>query len=276
MARPKTPRWLEAARLAGGERPAQKPDWLSRALARAGVMPLEDAERAIRAGRVSVGGKKATEPLAPLRPGQPVKVDGREVSLEARTLVLAFHKPGGVVSSRSDPEGGGTVFERLSAALPPELKGYGWHAVGRLDRNTTGLLLFTNDERFVAHATSPQTHLPKRYVAKVLGKADDQKLEPLRKGMSLHDGPARPAKAELRGPGVVAITLTEGRNHQVKRMLGEVGLPVVALHREAVGELTLDVGPGEVRLLTDDEVRAGLSFDPTFRAPVRAPGPPGS
>jgi 23S rRNA pseudouridine2605 synthase/16S rRNA pseudouridine516 synthase len=125
-------------------------------------MPLAEAERAIRTGRVKVGARCVREPLTPVRPGEPVRVDGQPVSLEAKTLVVAFHKPEGVVTSTIDPEGQGTVFERLQSALPPELHPFGWHAVGRLDRNTTGLLLFTNDERFVAHATSPQTHLSKR------------------------------------------------------------------------------------------------------------------
>jgi 23S rRNA pseudouridine2605 synthase/16S rRNA pseudouridine516 synthase len=265
MARNKTPKWLEAARHSGKARPAGKPDWLSRALARAGVLPLPDAERAIREGRVTLSGRTVREPLAPLRPNEEVRLDGQAVSVAPVTRVLMFHKPAGVVTSTQDPEGKGTVFERLFTALPNELRGFGWHAVGRLDRNTTGLLLFTNDERFVAHATSPATHLPKRYVAHVLGKADEAKLEPLRKGIRLHDGPARPAVVQLRAPGVVALTLTEGRNHQVKRMLGEVGLPVTALHREAVGAITLDVDEGKLRQLTDEEVREGLGFDPVAR-----------
>ena len=197
-----------------------------------------------------------------MRPGDEVRLDGRQVDLRARTRVLAFHKPAGVVTSTVDREGIGTVFERLAAVLPPALRGYGWHAVGRLDRNTTGLLLFTNDERFVAHATLPATHLPKRYVARVQGRADDEKLEPLRRGILLDDGPARPAAVKRRGPDEVELTITEGRYHQVKRMLAAVGLPVRALHREAVGGLVLDVPEGAVRELDPEEIRTHLGWPP--------------
>ncbi|HZH03322.1 MAG TPA: pseudouridine synthase, partial [Myxococcaceae bacterium] len=159
-----------------------------------------------------------------------------------------------------DPEGVGTVFECLAQRLPPELPPHGWHTVGRLDRNTTGLLLFTNDEWLVAHVTSPKTHLPKRYLARVSGTPTEEKLDPLRGGILLEDGPTLPAGARLCEDGRVELTLTEGRNHQVKRMLGAVGLPVLALHRQAVGALVLDVPEGAVRLLTEDEVRQSLGY----------------
>jgi 23S rRNA pseudouridine2605 synthase/16S rRNA pseudouridine516 synthase len=172
-----------------------------------------------------------------------------------------LHKPAGVVTHGSDPEGIGTVFDVLQAALPSDLHRFGWHAVGRLDRDTTGLLLFTNDERFVGHATSPDTHLAKRYVAKVGALVDDAKLEPLRRGVRIDDGElTRPAKAKARGDDSVELTLTEGRFHQVKRMLNAVGLPTLALHREAVGALELDVPVSSYRALSDDEVAKKLGF----------------
>jgi 23S rRNA pseudouridine2605 synthase/16S rRNA pseudouridine516 synthase len=182
--------------------------------------------------------------------------------------VLALHKPAGVVTHGSDPEGIGTVFDVLLAALPPELQRYGWHAVGRLDRDTTGLLLFTNDEKFVAHATAPQTHLPKRYVARVGGAVTEDKLATLRAGVKLDGVMTRPAKAKRRGDDSVELVLTEGKYHQVKRMLGEVGLPTLALHREAVGALELDVAERALRELRDDEVRTALSYEPRRAGPV--------
>jgi 23S rRNA pseudouridine2605 synthase len=239
----------------------ERTDWLARALARAGVMPEREAEAAIRAGRVTLQGRVVREPLALVRSGDLVRVDGHSVSLSAQTIVLAFHKPPGVITARSDPEGRKTVFDLLVPSLPPELAGYGWHAVGRLDRDTTGLLFFTNDERFVSHATLPKTHLSKRYVAEVRGEADAEKLRPLEIGIPLQDGPARPAKAKVRGPGVVEITLIEGRNRQVKRMLSAVKLPVKKLHREAIGEIVLDVPEGKWRRLSDVEIRS-LGFAP--------------
>ncbi len=223
-------------------------------------MPAPEAEAAVRAGRIQLNRRIVTQPMTLFRPGDEVRVDGRVVALTAPSIVLMFHKPAGVVTSSQDPEGKGTVFERLQAVLPPELQRFGWHAVGRLDRDTTGLLLFTNDEEVVQHVTSPQTHLPKRYIAAVGSRADLAKLEPLRKGVELHDGVARPAKARVLEDGKVELTITEGRHHQVKRMLGAVGLPVTQLHRAAIGGLALDVPEGAWRRLTEEEVRGALRF----------------
>ncbi|MBN9683744.1 MULTISPECIES: pseudouridine synthase [unclassified Corallococcus] len=239
----------------------EKPDWLSRALARAGAMPQDEAEAAIKAGRVTVNGRVATTPLTPVPPDAVIKVDGMPVRKGTPTHVLAFHKPAGVLTSTARQHRTGTVFELLLPQLPLELNRFTWHAVGRLDVDTTGLLLFTNDDKLVAHATSPETNLPKRYVATVFSTADDAKVEPLRQGMMLDDGPARPAKVRVRDEHTVEVTLTEGRHHQVKRMLGAVGLPARALHREAVGDITLDDIPeGGFRLLTEEEVREKLNY----------------
>ncbi|NBD08665.1 pseudouridine synthase [Corallococcus silvisoli] len=244
----------------------EKPDWLSRALARAGAMPQDEAEAAIKAGRVSINGRVATMPLTPVPPDAVLKVDGLPVRKVAPTHVLAFHKPAGVLTSTARQHRTGTVFEVLLPQLPMELSRFTWHAVGRLDVDTTGLLLFTNDDKLVAHVTSPETLLPKRYVATVFSTADDARVEPLRQGMTLDDGPARPATVRVRDEHTVEVTLTEGRHHQVKRMLGAVGLPARALHREAVGDITLDGLPESgFRLLTDEEVREKLHY--TGRAP---------
>ncbi|MBJ6765463.1 rRNA pseudouridine synthase [Myxococcaceae bacterium JPH2] len=257
----RTPRWLEAARLRGAGTPeGERADWLSRALGRAGVMPRAEAERAILEGRVELDGHVTREPFAPVGPASRVRVDGEPRSLEAPTRAVMLHKPAGLVVHGSDPEGVGTVFEHLTARLSPALRGYEWLAVGRLDRDTTGLLLFTNDERLVRHATAPQAHLPKRYVARVAGRPGDAALVRLREGVVLDDGLTRPAEARLREADVVELVLTEGRHHQVKRMLSAVGHPVLALHREAVGEVGLDVAEGAWRALREEEVAQGLRF----------------
>jgi 23S rRNA pseudouridine2605 synthase/16S rRNA pseudouridine516 synthase len=230
-------------------------------------LPLNEAERAIREGRVTLDGKVATVVVAPIDETSRVEVDGALVDLRPSTRVLAFHKPKGLVVDARDPEGIGTVFERLHQLLPRELRGFGWLAVGRLDRDTTGLLFFTNDERFVAHATDPETKLPKRYVATVSGRVSDEKLERLaRGGIDLGDFTTLPAKAERRAEKQVALTLTEGKFHQVKRMLGAVGLATLELHREGVGEYTLDVPHDDLRLLGDDEVERLLGYVPRHRA----------
>jgi pseudouridine synthase len=240
-----------------------KPDWLSRALARAGVLPLPEAEEAIRAGRVTINGRVVREPLAPVPEGAVLRVDGAEVRREVKTRVLAFHKPADLLTSTVSQHRTGTVYEVLLPQLSEKLARYTWHAIGRLDRGTTGLLLFTNDEKLVAHATSPETHLPKRYVATVQGTADEEKLEPLRRGVMLEDGPARPANVKLRDAHTVELSITEGRHHQVKRMLGAVGLPVRALHREAVGGVQLDIPEGTFRELTPKEISEGLRYTRT-------------
>ncbi len=233
-------------------------DWLSRALARAGVLPLDDAERAIVNGAVAVDGRVVKEPLAPVQVGKTrVTFDGHPVSLDWRTRVVMLHKPAGVAAHGK----GETVFDVLRAALPVELQRYGWHAVGRLDKDTTGLLLFTNDEKLVAHVTAPATKLPKRYVAQVAGQVTEEKLAALRRGVKIDEGPlTRPAKATARDARTVELVLTEGRFHQVKRMLNAVGLATLVLHREAVGTLELDVPLGELRELTDIEVSGKLGF----------------
>lgn len=259
MRRRKEPRWLQAAKAADD---GEVEDFLSRALSRAGVLPLVEAERAIREGRVTVNGKVATVVVAPLGENDRVEVDGALVDVRPKTLVLAFHKPKGLIVDVRDPERIGTVFERLHQLLPVELRGYGWLAVGRLDRDTTGLLFFTNDERFVAHATDPETKLPKRYVATVSGKVSDAKLEALRQGIELDDFHTQPAEAERRGQNQVVLTLTEGKFHQVKRMLGAVGLATLELHREGVGTYVVDVPLDSLRLLTDDEVQRWLGYQP--------------
>ncbi len=259
----KQPRWLRAGRAAGAAFDSkQKPDWLARALARAGHLPLADAGEAIVKGRVRIGARVVHEPFAPLLPGSEVFLDGVRVDVTPRTLVMMFHKPNGVVTSNVDQHGDGTVFDAFQRKLTPELNKYTWHAVGRLDRNTTGLLLFTNDEKFVAHATSPDSHLEKHYVATVDKKATDAQLEPLRQGMELDDGPTRPAKATLTEPGLISVVLTEGKNHQAKRMLGAVGLPVRALHRASIGGLQLDIPVGEVRAVTAEEIEKLLGYSP--------------
>ena len=263
MKRKKTPRWLEAARLRQeAVPPGERADWLARALGRAGVMPRAEAEEAIRAGRIEVGGRVEREPFAPVHPGEEVRVDGQVRGLEAPLHVLMFHKPAGLIVAGTDPEGVGTVFEHLRAVLPAQLKGFEWYAVGRLDRDTTGLLLFTNEERVVRHGTSPETHLPKRYVAEVAGRPSEEALGRLRQGLVLEDGPTRPAQARLLAPERVELVLTEGRHHQVKRMLAAVGHPVRTLHREAVGGVGLDVPVGSWRALTREELERGLGFRP--------------
>ena len=252
--RTQEPRWLRAARVRGA---AGAGDWVVRALGRGGALPRVQAEAAISAGRLTVDGGVVTDPFAPLPPGADVRLDGRPLTLAPATRALVLHKPAGLVVDGTDPEGRGTVFGHLEARLPPALAGYAWLAAGRLDRDTTGLLVFTNAPELVARLTRPEAKLEKRYVARVAGRPGPAALAQLAGGLVLDDGPTAPARAALRAPDVVELTLTEGRHHQVKRMLAAVGHPVLALHREAVGPLTLDgVAEGAWRELGAAEVAA--------------------
>ena len=257
MARRRETKWVEAARR--GAMPGED-TWLSRALGRAGVIPGAKVEQAIHSGRITVNGVLVREPMSPLTPSDKVAFDGDPLRLDAPTKVLAYHKPAGSVPAPSDPERGRTVFAELLPQLPPALQNYVWHAVGRLDRATTGMLLFTNDERFVTHATSPDAKLPKRYVARVDGRPDDSKVASLVEGLSLEDGPAKALAANLIAPGVVSLVIDEGRHHQVRRMLDALGLPIRGLHRDGIGGVTLDVAEGAWRELSGSEVRSGLGF----------------
>jgi 23S rRNA pseudouridine2605 synthase/16S rRNA pseudouridine516 synthase len=235
-------------------------DWLSRALGRAGVLTPRETEAAARDGRITIDGVPATDHLSAVEATSRVELDGRPVSLHFETRVLAYHKPPGIIVAGTDAEGQGTVFEALQRELPETLQHYTWHAIGRLDRATSGLLLFTNDERVVQHVTAPETHLSKRYVAKTGERVRETHVEQLVAGVRIDDGEACAASAAIRAPNQIEIVLTEGRYHQVRRMLNAVRLTVVSLHREAIGQLKLDVEKGHWRELSKGEIESGLGF----------------
>lgn len=195
----------------------------------------------------------------------------------ARTKVLAYHKPRGVVTTHDDELGRETVYDRLRATLDASLAVEDWHAIGRLDQETTGLLLVTNDGALVHHATQPATKVPKTYRALVKGRLDEGTLQALRDGVELSGGLGRSAPCEVllevhqTATSWITLTLTEGKNRQIRRMLLAVGSQVIRLQRVRVGGIALDVDEDRWRLLGDDEVRHGLGFEP--RALVTPPQP---
>jgi pseudouridine synthase len=187
-----------------------------------------------------------------------VEVDGRRVGDETPRVVLAFHKPKGVVTTRADPGGRKTVYDALRDV------GKWVFPVGRLDRDTSGFLVLTNDHRLGERLTSPEHHVPRTYHARVRGVPEDAVLRALREGIPLADGPTRPARVRVLGAARGAdglstwleIVLTEGRNRQVRRMGAAVGHDVLELARVRIGGLDLgDLAPGEWRELTPSEVR---------------------
>jgi pseudouridine synthase len=178
-----------------------------------------------------------------------VRLDGEPLAKQRLAYVL-LHKPAGVVTTASDPHGRPTVVDLVGvgARVVP---------VGRLDADTTGVLLLTNDGALAHRLAHPRYEVDKVYVAEVEGDPDEQALNMLAAGVGLDDGPAAPAQARRLARGRIEVTVHEGRKHQVKRMLAAVGHPVRRLHRRRYATLTVDgLGPGEWRELTPEEVDA--------------------
>jgi 23S rRNA pseudouridine2605 synthase len=229
------------------------------------VCSRREAERWIADGRVRVKGAVERSPSRWIDPScDQVVVDGRPVGDGTPRVVLAFHKPAGFVTTRADPGGRPTVYDALG-----EL-GRWVFPVGRLDRDTSGLLILTNDHRLGERLTSPEHHVPKTYHALVLGVPDRESLRALREGLPLGDGTqTRPARVRVLGtPSGAAgstwleIVLTEGKNRQVRRMGAAVGHEVVKLVRVRIGGFDVDdLGPGEWREIGPEEVETLVSID---------------
>jgi 23S rRNA pseudouridine2605 synthase len=215
-------------------------------LARAGVASRRGADELIKGGRVLVNGAPG-ELNTVVGTADRVEVDGRRVRRQPLAYVL-LHKPPGVVTTARDPQGRPTVVQLVghdTRVVP----------VGRLDADTTGALLLTNDGPLAHRLAHPRYGVEKTYVANVEGDPDEAALERLRRGLELEDGPTAPARARRLGRGRVELILHEGRKHQVKRMLEAVGHPVRRLHRSAYAGLTLqDLEPGAWRELMPEEV----------------------
>ena len=229
---------------------------LARALSKFGVCSRAEAVRWIESGRVQVDGRVSRFPARRIDPRQhEVRVDGRRVGDDTERIVLVLHKPAGYITSRGDPGGRPTVYDLLDADGP-------WvFPVGRLDRDSSGLLVLTNDHRLGQRLTDPEAHVPKRYHARVRGVPAPEALEALREGVPLGDGTiSRPAEVRSLGTAQsgtswLEIVLTEGKNRQVRRMCANVGHDVEELVRVAVGALDLgDLAPGQWRQLSPAEV----------------------
>ena len=224
---------------------------LQKFLASAGVASRRAAEEIIRAGRVTVDGAEVRDPARDVSGANVVTVDGRPVAPEAERVVYAVNKPRGVVSTASDPQGRPTVLALVSSPLR-------LYPVGRLDIDTTGLILLTNDGALAHRLLHPSFELPRTYRARVASPPVSQAaVMALRRGVTLDDGPTAPARVRRLAPDRLEITLREGRNRQVKRMCEHVGHRVRSLERVAFGPLALgDLAPGSSRRLTDTEVAA--------------------
>jgi 23S rRNA pseudouridine2605 synthase len=223
---------------------------LAKYLAHAGVASRRAAEQLVFAGRVTVGDEVVRDPARDVDGVVPVAVDGRQVRVtDGRRVVYAVHKPRGVVSTARDPQGRPTVVSLVPSARR-------LYPVGRLDVDTTGLILLTDDGALAHRLTHPSFEVPRTYHAKVRRPpVREGALRALREGVELDDGVTAPARVRRLGPDRVEITIHEGRKRQVRRMLEAVGHPVIALERVRFGPLWLGkLEEGRHRRLTAAEV----------------------
>lgn len=227
---------------------------LQKVLARAGVGSRRAVERLIEQGRIRVNGGRA-ELGRRIDPAKDVvEVDGSRVPLAADLVHYLVNKPAGMVTTASDPEGRPTVIDLIDVDMRV------W-PVGRLDYDTEGALILTNDGDLTYRLTHPSFEIPKTYLAEVRGGLGRGALAHLGRGVDLEDGRTAPAKAaivERAGDAtLVELTISEGRRHQVRRMFDSVGHPVVRLVRTGIGPLMLGrLKPGTIRRLSLEEVRA--------------------
>jgi 23S rRNA pseudouridine2605 synthase len=233
---------------------------LERVLSKAGIGSRVEARSWIHAGRVKVNGTLIRNPdhWVDMERDR-VQFDGKPLAARER-IYLLLYTPTGYLTTYKDPEGRPTVYDLVADV------GTFLSPVGRLDLDTSGLLLMTNDNRFAEHVTNPQSHVPKTYLVKASTLLSDAQLDQLRDGIELTDGPTRPAAvARVRDSGKYThfeITLTEGRNRQVRRMVEALGARVLKLVRVKVGRIGIGTLPiGKWRLLTGREVAALMAED---------------
>jgi 23S rRNA pseudouridine2605 synthase len=217
-------------------------------LARAGIASRRGSDDLIKAGRVRVNDAPG-ELNTYVHAGDRVEVDGQPVTAQSLRYVL-LHKPAGTVTTARDPHGRPTVVD-LVEEIPERVV-----PVGRLDADTTGALLLTNDGPLAHRLAHPRYGVEKVYEVDVEGEPDDTALQQLAEGVELDDGRTAPAKVRRLGPAKVELTLHEGRKHQVKRMCEAVGHPVVRLHRSRYAGLTVEgLEPGRWRELDPTDVK---------------------
>ena len=230
-----------------GNRPLKT---LERVISKAGLGSRTEARSWIGARRVRVNGRVVEDPDAWVDlERDTVTFDGKPLQ-SAERVYLLLHKPKGYLTTYRDPEGRPTIYDLL-----PERERY-LFPVGRLDLDTSGLLILTNDTQFAERLTNPEYHVPKTYLVKASKHLTDDDLDALRNGIELRDGPTRPARVTRVREALFEITITEGRNRQVRRMVEALGAKVLKLVRTAIGPIAIgDLEPGKTRELTAAEVR---------------------
>ena len=225
---------------------------LQKVMAASGVASRRECENIIRQGRVKVNGRIVTQLGMKVAPEDIVEVDNRKVGNRDKLVYLLLNKPAGYVTTVHDPQGRKTVLDLIN--VPQRV-----YPVGRLDYDTEGLLILTNDGDLTYLLTHPKHEVGKTYHALVAGQPTEQMLDRLRRGIMLDDGITAPAKVriqkKIQGDTLLEIIIHEGRNRQVRRMCEAIGHPVLALKRAAIGDLVLgDLAPGTYRMLSKDRI----------------------
>jgi 23S rRNA pseudouridine2605 synthase len=238
---------------------------IAKVLARAGVASRRGAEAMIAAGRVAVDGRTLDSPAFNVTPGQAITVDGKPVGAAEPTRLWLYHKPPGLPTTHKDTRGRNTVFEMLPKDLPRVI------SVGRLDINSEGLLLLTNDGELARHLESPATGWKRKYRARAWGEPDERKLDLLRKGVTIEGVRYAPAEIEVESRKAsnvwLAVGVREGKNREVRKLLEHAGLQVSRLIRVAYGPFQLGtLERGEVREVTRPVLRTQLGAGFSLKA----------
>lgn len=236
---------------------------IAKAIARAGICSRRDAERLIEEGRVAVDGKVLTTPAFLVGPDAVITVDGKPLGPPERTRLWRYHKPAGLVTTHKDPQGRRTVFEALRQQLPRVI------SIGRLDLNSEGLLLLTNDGALARRLELPETGWTRRYRVRVHGTPEPKQLEALAKGITIdgiHYGPIQATLDRVSGSNAwLTVSLKEGKNREVRRVMEHLGFTVSRLIRTAYGPFQLGhLPPGGV-----EEVPPKVIADQTGQKPKR-------
>jgi 23S rRNA pseudouridine2605 synthase len=234
---------------------AEGPQRIAKLLARAGIASRREIERMIAEGRIGLNGEKLTTPATLLESLDGVTVDGRAVRPAAATRLFRFYKPQGTITAAHDPKGRATIYDRLPAELPRVMP------VGRLDFMTEGLLLLTNDGELKRQLELPRTGVVRTYRARAYGQVTQDQLESLAEGITIegiHYGSINANLERRTGSNCwVEMSLTEGKNREVRRVLALLGLQVSRLIRTAYGPLTLEsLAPSDVDEVNPDELDA--------------------
>ena len=225
---------------------------LDKLLTHLGVASRSGVREVLKAGRVRVNGEAIRDAAFPVTENEEILLDGKHLDTRL-TRHLLLYKPAGVLTAKEDNR-----QQTVMDLLPPVYTSLGCMPVGRLDKDTTGLLLLTTDGELAHRLITPERHVDKVYLATVDGCLSDADVEKFAEGIPLKDFSCLPAKLEILSPNLGRVTVREGKYHQIKRMFGAVGKPVLTLHRQSFGPLALDesLAPGEFRELTDDEIAA--------------------